>query len=107
MAGLVAARELTGKRLSTLVLDGAGHVGELVRRVTERVVMRHHPYTPPFGPGCVRRLATARQHLPAGRVDLAGDHMSAPWVDGAIRGESTAAHRVSDRLTNTVKEQPR
>ncbi|WP_028937711.1 NAD(P)/FAD-dependent oxidoreductase [Pseudonocardia spinosispora] len=67
---------------------------ELVGQVTERVVMRHHPYTPTFGPGSIRRLASARTQLPAGRIDLAGDHMTAPWVEGAVRSGQLAAERI-------------
>ncbi|MCD2193776.1 FAD-dependent oxidoreductase [Actinomycetospora endophytica] len=71
---------------------------EVVGEVTDRVVMRHQPYTPTFRPGSVRRLAEVRRHLPAGRVDLAGDHMSAPWVEGAIRSGEHAAARVGAAL---------
>jgi protoporphyrinogen/coproporphyrinogen III oxidase len=71
---------------------------ELAGQVTERVVMRHHPYTPTFGPGSVRQLAEVRRALPAGRVDLAGDHMSAPWVEGAIRAGQQAAERIAGAL---------
>jgi protoporphyrinogen oxidase len=60
--------------------------------VTDRVVMRHRPYTPTFRPGSVTRLAEVRRHLPVHGIDLAGDHMAAPWVEGAIRsGEHVAA----------------
>jgi protoporphyrinogen/coproporphyrinogen III oxidase len=71
---------------------------EVVGDVTERVVMRHRPYTPTFAPGSVTRLAEVRRHLPAGRVDLAGDHMTAPWVEGAIRSGEHAATRVAAAL---------
>ncbi|HZZ51048.1 MAG TPA: FAD-dependent oxidoreductase, partial [Pseudonocardia sp.] len=72
---------------------------ELAGQVTERIVMRHDPYTPTFGPGSVRRLAAAREFLPAGRVDLAGDHMTAPWVEGAIRSGQLAAGRIARVLS--------
>jgi protoporphyrinogen oxidase len=71
---------------------------EVVGQVTERVVMRHHPYTPTFTPGSIRRLAAARATLPAGRIDLAGDHMTAPWVEGAVRSGQLAAARLAGRL---------
>ncbi|MER5671874.1 NAD(P)/FAD-dependent oxidoreductase [Pseudonocardia alni] len=71
---------------------------EVVGQITDRVVMRHQPYTPTFGPGSVRRLAAAREVLPAGNVDLAGDHMTAPWVDGAIRSGEQAADRIAGHL---------
>lgn len=71
---------------------------ELVGHITERVVMRHDPYTPTFGAGSIRRLVTAREHLPAGRIDLAGDHMTAPWVEGAVRSGQLAADRIADQL---------
>ncbi|GAA4841272.1 hypothetical protein GCM10023201_34260 [Actinomycetospora corticicola] len=71
---------------------------EVVGQVTERVVMRHHPYTPTFRPGSVLRLEQARAHLPHGRIDLAGDHMAAPWVEGAIRSGEQAAARTGAAL---------
>jgi monoamine oxidase len=71
---------------------------EVAGQVTERVVMRHDPFTPIFGPNSLTRLSAARQALPAGRVDLAGDHLTAPWVEGAIRGGQQAAERVRTSL---------
>ncbi len=71
---------------------------ELVGQVTERVVVRHAVYTPTFAPGSIRRLARARRHLPTQRVDLAGDHMTAPWVEGAIRSGQQAAERIATSL---------
>ena len=71
---------------------------EVVGEVTERVVMRHEPYTPTFRPGSVTGLVEVRRHLPAHGVDLAGDHMSAPWVEGAIRSGEHAAARVARTL---------
>jgi monoamine oxidase len=73
---------------------------ELVGQVTDRIVMRHHRYTPTFSPGSVRRLAAAREQLPSGRIDLAGDHMTAPWVEGAVRSGQLAATRVHISLRN-------
>ena len=75
---------------------------ELVDDVVERIVIRHHPYTPTFAPGSIRRLAVARTHLPAARVDLAGDHMTAPWVEGAVRSGQLAARRITNALSGTV-----
>jgi monoamine oxidase len=54
---------------------------------------------PHIGAGSVRRLVAARQHLPAGPVDLAGDHMTASWVEGAVRSGQLAADRIADVLT--------
>jgi protoporphyrinogen oxidase len=71
---------------------------ELIGQVTGRRVMRHHPYTPTFSVGSVRRLAAARAALPGSRIDLAGDHMAAPWVEGAIRSGQQAAARVAATL---------
>jgi protoporphyrinogen/coproporphyrinogen III oxidase len=72
---------------------------QVVGQVTDRVVMRHHPYTPTFGVGSVRRAAAARCELPHRRVDLAGDHMTAPWVEGAVRSGQLAADRIAATLT--------
>lgn len=71
---------------------------EMVGEVTERVVMRHRPYTPTFRPGSVTHLATVRRLLPAQGIDLAGDHMAAPWVEGAIRSGEHAAARTGAAL---------
>lgn len=68
---------------------------ELVGQVTDRRVMRHHPYTPTFAVGSVQRLAGARDALAGSRIELAGDHMAAPWVEGAIRSGQQAAARVA------------
>lgn len=71
---------------------------ELRDNVTDRVLIRHPQYTPTFSAGYVRRAAEARHALPAGRIDLAGDHMTAPWVEGAVRSGQLAAERTSARL---------
>lgn len=71
---------------------------ELVGQVTERRVIRHHPYTPIFSAGSIRRLAAARAALAGSHIDLAGDHMTAPWVEGAIRSGQQAAARVAALL---------
>lgn len=68
---------------------------ELAGQITDRVVVRHDPYTPTFAPGAVRRLVAARRELPAGRIDLAGDHMTAPWMEGAVRSGQLAAERLA------------
>lgn len=67
---------------------------ELAGHVTDRVVIRHDPFVPCFRPGSITRLAEARTVLPAGRVDLAGDHMTAPWVEGVVRSGQQAASRL-------------
>ncbi|HEX4246707.1 MAG TPA: NAD(P)/FAD-dependent oxidoreductase [Pseudonocardia sp.] len=71
---------------------------DLTGQITERIVMRDHPYTPTFGAGSIQRLAIARAHLPAGPIDLAGDHMTAPWVEGAVRSGQQAADRIATTL---------
>ncbi|GAA5153342.1 NAD(P)/FAD-dependent oxidoreductase [Pseudonocardia eucalypti] len=71
---------------------------EVVGQVTERVVIRHDPYTPIVRPGLVQELAELRARLPVQRVDLAGDYLAAPWVEGAIRSGQLAAERISTRL---------
>lgn len=72
---------------------------ELRGRVVDRVLVRHAHYTPTFATGTVRTLAAARAQLGVGPVDLAGDHMAAPWVDGAVRSGELAADRVVGRLS--------
>jgi monoamine oxidase len=89
------AEQLTDDELADRLLADAQRLHpELAGQVTERIVMRHDPYTPTFGPGSIRRLAAAREALPADRVDLAGDHLAAPWVEGAIRSGQLAAARI-------------
>lgn len=70
---------------------------ELAGRVTDRTVVRDERYTPTFAPGSVKRLLAARRELPGGRVDLAGDHMAAPWVEGAVR-----SGQMADRLAASL-----
>jgi protoporphyrinogen/coproporphyrinogen III oxidase len=70
---------------------------EVVGQITERVVVRHPHYTPTMGPGSIRRMVAARAELPHQRVDLAGDHMTAPWMEGAIRSGEMAADRLASR----------
>jgi monoamine oxidase len=95
----VGAQHLSDDDLADrLQADVEKHYPEVVGQVTERVVMRHHQFTPIFEPGSLARLTAARRTLPAGRVDLAGDHMSAPWVEGAIRSGQQAAERVAASL---------
>lgn len=72
---------------------------ELKGQVVDRVLIRHERYTPTFNDGAVQRLVKARAALGSGAVDLAGDYMSAPWVDGAIRSGEMAAERVALRLS--------
>ncbi|MGQ0623844.1 MAG: FAD-dependent oxidoreductase [Sporichthyaceae bacterium] len=71
---------------------------ELSGQVTDRQLIRHDRYTPTFAAGTVRRLAMARRALTGSRVDLAGDHMAAPWVEGAIRSGQQAAARLHRTL---------
>lgn len=66
---------------------------EVAGQVIDRVVVRHPHYTPVFAPGTVRALASVRALLPSRHVDLAGDYMSAPWLEGAIRSGQQAAAR--------------
>ncbi|MCX6398498.1 MAG: NAD(P)/FAD-dependent oxidoreductase [Propionibacteriales bacterium] len=73
---------------------------EIDGRITDRRLVRHPYYTPVFTPGSVRRLEAARAELPAGRIDLAGDHMTAPWVEGAVRSGQLAAERVAAGLVS-------
>lgn len=71
---------------------------EVRDEIVETVAMRDAPYTPTFAPGSVRRLAALRKTLPAGSIDLAGDHMTAPWAEGAVRSGQLAAARIASRL---------
>ncbi|HVK26838.1 MAG TPA: FAD-dependent oxidoreductase [Nocardioides sp.] len=84
--------------LARLQADAEQLHPELRGHVVDRLLIRHEHYTPTFRPGMVRGLAAARAVLGRGPIDLAGDHMSAPWVDGAVRSGHLAADRVASRL---------
>lgn len=74
------------------------HHPETRGQITGARVMRHDRVAPVMGVGSVRRLVRARFALPDGRIDLAGDHMTAPWLEGAVRAGQLAAERVMGLL---------
>lgn len=93
-AGAGAAGMGDDELADRLQSEAEGLYPELTGQVTDRVLIRHDHYTPTFAPGSVKRLAAARRELPSGRIDLAGDHMTAPWVEGAVRSGDMAADRL-------------
>lgn len=92
-AGEVADDEL----LDALHADALGLHPELADNVVDRWLVRHARYTPTFTSGSIARLAAARAQLPHGCVTLAGDHMTAPWVEGAVRSGYLAADGLARR----------
>jgi protoporphyrinogen oxidase len=96
--GVGAAGKSDSQLADELQTDAEKLHPELIGQVTDRRVVRHHPYTPTFSAGAVRRLSAARSVLPGSRIDLAGDHMAAPWVEGAVRSGQQAAARVARTL---------
>lgn len=78
---------------------------DLRGRIEDRRTVRHALYVPKFLPGYVGRLAAARRALPSGRIDLAGDYLCAPWMEGALRSGQLAAERV-DALPASAARAP-
>jgi protoporphyrinogen oxidase len=74
---------------------------ELAGQITGRYVGRRDPFVPIFGPGYVSRLAEFRRTLGHSAIDLAGDYLQAPWLEGALRSGSNAADRTARRLVKT------
>lgn len=66
---------------------------DLREQITHRQVVRTDPMVPIFPVGHSRRLAAFRERE-AGPIELAGDYMSAPWIEGAIVSGETAAARL-------------
>lgn len=84
-----------GDRLEADLLElNPGMAGQ----ITARQVGRHDLFVPVFDPGHVSRLAGFRPTLGAGSIDLAGDYLMAPWMEGALRSGTAAAARTLRRL---------
>ncbi len=74
---------------------------ELRGEVTARRVVRTEPMTPIFPPGRGRELATLRDAIPPSSVELAGDYLHAPWIEGAVVSGERAAARVDAYLSGS------
>lgn len=77
--------------------------------VSRSSIIRHDDHTPTFSQGTVGRLSRAQLELESltrdwgqqcrgAIVDLAGDHMAAPWMEGALYAGQKAAQRVHSAL---------
>jgi protoporphyrinogen oxidase len=88
-----------GELADVLLRDLEGAVPGVSKRVTQSRVFRFRDAYTLFDPAHVRRLrAFDGDWLPAG-LALAGDHMVAPSVEGAVRSGRRAAQRVLHGLT--------
>lgn len=67
---------------------------ELRGEIRAHRVVRTAPMTPLFPAGQSRRLATFRGAVAPGTIELAGDYLNAPWIEGAVVSGEAAAARV-------------
>jgi oxygen-dependent protoporphyrinogen oxidase len=67
--------------------------------VTARLPLRWPVFVPWYPVGRARELAAFRAGLGPGRVQLAGDYLYGPLMEGAVRAGEAAAERVSSHLT--------
>ena len=74
---------------------------DLEGAITARRLVRFDRYVPIFSPAHVPRLREFRRRLGPGPVDVAGDYLNAPWMEGALRAGEAAADRVGRFLTTT------
>jgi protoporphyrinogen oxidase len=73
---------------------------ELQGEITGVRVVRTEPMTPIFSVGRSRELASFRQAAPPGAIELAGDYLNAPWIEGAVLSGERAAARVVDYVAD-------
>ena len=66
--------------------------------VDARRILRWSPYMPAFPAGRARELAAFRASLAPGPVQLAGDYLYGPMMEGAVHAGQEAAARVIDYL---------
>jgi oxygen-dependent protoporphyrinogen oxidase len=69
--------------------------------VTDRRTLRWHVFVPSYPVGRARELAEFRASQPAGPVQLAGDYLCGPLMEGAVRAGEDAADRVTRHLART------
>jgi protoporphyrinogen/coproporphyrinogen III oxidase len=77
------------------------HVGlhpEMRLEVTARRILRWPVFVPAYPPGRARELAKFRTGLAPGQIQLAGDYLYGPLMEGAVRAGQDAAERVARHL---------
>ncbi|WP_156934813.1 protoporphyrinogen/coproporphyrinogen oxidase [Pseudonocardia spinosispora] len=84
-----------GDRFEAELLELSPRMAE---RITARHVGRQRRFVPIFEPGYIARLTRLRSTLSSGSVDLAGDYLHAPCLEGALRSGTRAAARTLRRL---------
>jgi protoporphyrinogen oxidase len=99
---------LTDDELTTMLLRDAEryHPG-LVGDVVARRVVRWEHFVPVFSPAHIARVVALRPSLTPGPIDVAGDYLTAPWMEGAVRAGEEAATRTHDFLTTRPACGPR
>ena len=75
---------------------------EAAELVTARRVVRWDPFVPLFPAGRSRELAKFRSTLQAGPVQLAGDYLHGPLMEGAVRAGEEAADRALAHLSRAA-----
>lgn len=71
---------------------------ELRGEIVDRRIVRTAVKVPRFAAGESRRLAAFRRTLRPSPIDLAGDYLQAPWIEGAVLAGEAAASRVDSFL---------
>lgn len=66
--------------------------------VADRRVVRWDPFVPAFPAGRARELAGFRRTLAPGPIQLAGDYLCGPLMEGAVRSAEDAADRARAHL---------
>lgn len=72
---------------------------DLRGQVVDRQVVNLERYVPVYGPGYLRRLADLRRREVPGPIDLAGDYLGSPTLEGALASGQRAAARSSTYLS--------
>jgi protoporphyrinogen/coproporphyrinogen III oxidase len=81
-----------------LQADVEAYHPELRGQVVDRLAHRRTHFAPLFETGYLRRLAALRPELRPAAVDVAGDYLRAPSLEGALASGLEAADRVRARL---------
>jgi oxygen-dependent protoporphyrinogen oxidase len=94
-----AAEALSDDDLVELLVAEAEELHPDLRgQVTGSRIVRWPRYVPLFAPGYSERLRRFRESFPEGPVQVAGDYLRAPWMEGALRSGEHAAERVAVSL---------
>lgn len=75
-----------------------GYHPELRGQVVDRLAHHRSHFAPLFAPGHLRSLVALRPELRPAAVDVAGDYLRSPCLEGALAASTEAADRVHTRL---------